>query len=460
MKKVFLALLCVMSMNVMPVMAQDNAAPAAEPTVVLSQSQWNHGLAVIAQTLASDNGYAQKEDKELNSEFPDGYTLDDLKDKYYGKRDDWMKFYNELKAYENKPEDLDKLKAVMRGFGPNVVGEFSGAMDRYIKEHPASAEPAPAQNAAPANADNANAAQAGEATPSVDEQEPAEEGKSSSGGWGQTLLNILLLVLSLGALALALLARRDTQQLRDSVYNDLEDMRKALEKRNRTDRANDNRPNQNPWKEKKAQPQQQRQPEQKPKREEPKREETKPKREEIKPKQQEVKPKQQEPVREEAKPKQPEPKKEEVKPAVETASPFVKSGVIGEETVIPEKKEEPKREEPKPQPKSSEQPLMFFVSKPDSASFFTEVKEDFDPETSIFRLETEDGVNGKFVTIDNSDVHERALQDPTANLTRACTGADIQLANGKKRIVTDRPGRARFINGKWRVVIKAQIRYE
>ena len=57
MKKVLLLLVCVMaSMTTMGLKAQDGAKP-------LSQGQWNHGLAVGAQWIATDLGFAQAEDK-------------------------------------------------------------------------------------------------------------------------------------------------------------------------------------------------------------------------------------------------------------------------------------------------------------------------------------------------------------------------------------------------------------
>ena len=64
------------------------------------------------------------------------------------------------------------------------------------------------------------------------------------------------------------------------------------------------------------------------------------------------------------------------------------------------------------------------------------------------------------MVIDNRDVHHFALMMPTENLMRACTGNAIQMANGKTRIVTDRPGEAQLDNGKWRITLKANIHYE
>ena len=83
----------------------------------------------------------------------------------------------------------------------------------------------------------------------------------------------------------------------------------------------------------------------------------------------------------------------------------------------------------------------------------------FERGNSIFQLSTSDGKNGTFIVIDNDEVHRLALMMPTENLTRACTGNNIQVSNGKNRIVTDTAGRASLENGRWRIVTMAAIHY-
>ena len=83
----------------------------------------------------------------------------------------------------------------------------------------------------------------------------------------------------------------------------------------------------------------------------------------------------------------------------------------------------------------------------------------FEPGNSIYVLTTFDGQHGKFEVIDKPEVHTFALMMPAENLIRACSGNAIQIPSGT-RIVTDRPGEAEFIDGKWHVVVKAIIHYE
>ena len=103
--------------------------------------------------------------------------------------------------------------------------------------------------------------------------------------------------------------------------------------------------------------------------------------------------------------------------------------------------------------------LNLFTSKPDENDDFTRVSDTFEPANSIYVLTTFDGIHGKFEVIDKPEVHSFALMMPAENLIRACSGNAIQIPSGT-RIVTDRPGEAEFIDGKWHVVVKAIIHYE
>ena len=103
--------------------------------------------------------------------------------------------------------------------------------------------------------------------------------------------------------------------------------------------------------------------------------------------------------------------------------------------------------------------MNLFMSKPDENDDFTRVSDTLEPGNSIYVLDTWDGVHGKFEVIDKPEVHRFALMMPAENLIRACSGNAIQIPSGT-RIVTDRPGEAEFIDGKWHVVVKAIIHYE
>ena len=105
-------------------------------------------------------------------------------------------------------------------------------------------------------------------------------------------------------------------------------------------------------------------------------------------------------------------------------------------------------------------PTEFFVSRPDESGFFSSVSSRMEPGNSIFRLSTADGVNATFEVICDAGVHQLALMMPTENLTRACTGENIQISAGKTRIVCDAPGTAKKEGNRWRIVKPAVIHYE
>ena len=122
----------------------------------------------------------------------------------------------------------------------------------------------------------------------------------------------------------------------------------------------------------------------------------------------------------------------------------------------------PTQPKPKAAPpqKPKAMPSEFFVSRPDEGGFFSSVSSRMEPGNSIFRLSTADGVNATFEVICDAGVHQLALMMPTENLTRACTGENIQISAGKTRIVCDAPGTAKKEGNRWRIVKPAVIHYE
>lgn len=122
----------------------------------------------------------------------------------------------------------------------------------------------------------------------------------------------------------------------------------------------------------------------------------------------------------------------------------------------------PTQQKPKAAPpqKPKAVPSEFFVSRADEGGFFSSVSSRMEPGNSIFRLSTADGVNATFEVICDAGVHQLALMMPTENLTRACTGENIQISAGKTRIVCDAPGTAKKEGNRWRIVKPAVIHYE
>lgn len=113
---------------------------------------------------------------------------------------------------------------------------------------------------------------------------------------------------------------------------------------------------------------------------------------------------------------------------------------------------------PKPEKKAGASKI--FLSRPDDKGVFLAVSTHIEPGNSIFVLTTADGTTGTFAVINDAGVHQLALMMPTENLTRACTGHNIQISAGKTRIVTDAPGRAVKEGRQWKIVQQATIHYE
>lgn len=114
---------------------------------------------------------------------------------------------------------------------------------------------------------------------------------------------------------------------------------------------------------------------------------------------------------------------------------------------------------PKPQVEREQFPKRLFLTRPDERGVFLGVSAVLEPGNSLFELTTPDGRTGTFKVIDDADVHHLALMMPTENLTRACTGNNIQVSGGMRRIVTEAPGKAVCENGAWRVTEMARISY-
>lgn len=112
------------------------------------------------------------------------------------------------------------------------------------------------------------------------------------------------------------------------------------------------------------------------------------------------------------------------------------------------------------QPARSTAPKVVYLTRPDESGRFMGASTRFERGNSIFQLSTADGTTGNFIVIDDDEVNRLALMMPTENLTRACTGNNIQVSGGMRRIVTDTAGRAVLDNGRWRIVTPAKIHYE
>ena len=426
MKKIIFTLVCVMA-AMTSISAQDGAKN-------LSQGQWNHGLAIGAQWIATDLGFAQNESQVI-SRTNENYSLDDLK-VMYGARDKWVVFYDKLKKHENETGDIEKLVSTIAAEydkGAVIKNGVKRDVEKYNASHSGddvktqpdeiipNAAPEPGTDAAVAATDStASAANAeGEAT------EAKSEGDSSHG-----LLYILtILGLALGAIGtfLAMQARKENQAMARDNRDDINNMQKQIDKLRAAlkgapvadgDKGKKHHKHNN-LDEKDGLAQTQK-------------------------------------IEFDNKPaaatvataaaaaasKKAEPKKEEPK----------------KEAPLETKKEEPKQEPAKTS--SFGEPRILFMAKPDEDDNFSRSSSQYEPGNSIFELTTMNGKSGSFSVINKTEAHKLALLMPGDTLTRACSGNNIQSTAGKSRIVTDRAGRAQLENGKWHIVVKAIVHYE
>lgn len=426
MKKIIFTLVCVMA-AMTSISAQDGAKN-------LSQGQWNHGLAIGAQWIATDLGFAQNESQVI-SRTNENYSLDDLK-VMYGARDKWVVFYDKLKKHENETGDVEKLVSTIAAEydkGAVIKNGVKRDVEKYNASHsgddvktqpdeiiPNAAPEAGTDAAVAATDSTASAANAeGEAT------EAKSEGDSSHG-----LLYILtILGLALGAIGtfLAMQARKENQAMARDNRDDINNMQKQIDKLRAAlkgapvadgDKGKKHHKHNN-LDEKDGLAQTQK-------------------------------------IEFDNKPaaatvataaaaaasKKAEPKKEQPK----------------QEAPVEIKKEEPKQEPAKTS--SFGEPRILFMAKPDEDDNFSRSSSQYEPGNSIFELTTMNGKSGSFSVINKTEAHKLALLMPGDTLTRACSGNNIQSTAGKSRIVTDRAGRAQLENGKWHIVVKAIVHYE
>ncbi|MBR5085537.1 MAG: hypothetical protein IKX31_00855 [Muribaculaceae bacterium] len=439
MKKILLTLVCIMAtMSTMGLSAQDNAKN-------LNPGQWKHGLAIGAQWIARDLGFAQAENVVI-SRTNENYTLDDLRN-MYGTRDKWMGFYNKLKSHENESGDLDKLLATITAEydkGAVIKNGVKKDVEKYNASHtgdevgqtsaaePAATEPNGDEATTITNTNDSTESKAG------DSEENKKEESGSHGGHGFLyLLSLLGLAAGLIGTFLGMQARKESQAVMSDVNGDINNMQKQIDKLRAAIKGEPivhDKHDKHPKHDAKLN-------------ETEGLAQTKKIEFDNNPsKKQDI--------------KKQEPKKEEPKKDVKKEEPKkdVKKEEPKKEEKIEEKKEEPKREEPKATVLG--EPRILFMAKPDEDDNFSRSSSQYEPGNSIFELTTMDGKSGSFTVINKSDAHKLALLMPGDTLTRACSGNNIQSSAGKSRIITDRAGRAQLENGKWHIVVKAIVHYE
>lgn len=131
---------------------------------------------------------------------------------------------------------------------------------------------------------------------------------------------------------------------------------------------------------------------------------------------------------------------------------------------IPEKhveKETPRVERRKTAPAAEKEILkVIYLGRANARGIFVRADRRINPGNTIFRLDTNDGLVGTFHVVDEPEVVETALTNPSEYLSYGCTGEDLEDTAGVTGIATESSGTAIFENGYWRVLRKTRIRYE
>ena len=375
-------------------MAQQPQQPNVDQP--LSPALWKQGIATCAHYTACDRRFG-KRIEEIKSQYPQGYTLDNLNEVYGNQGRKWEKIYNEFKKEEGRGGSISDLKELV---SPQIWKLVEPEFLAFITEHPemANAVPEPTdQEGGNSEEINENSKEETTAKTGEDTTKKRTQSGSSCSANLPLWLGILGSLLGLCALLTALSNRGKINQMRRTFARELDRTNANLQEFS-TDAANQMKALSIRMTGKRL--------------------------------------------------RNTEPDEEPV-----ASQP--------DEEPVQDTDEQPQvmEEEPQPQEEPEGEVMNLFMNKPNEDDNFTRVSDTFEPGNSIYVLTTFDGVHGKFEVIDKPEVHRFALMMPAENLIRACSGNAIQIPSGT-RIVTDRPGEAEFIDGHWHVIVKAIIHYE
>ena len=102
------AIIC-LAISAMAQQTQPQQLNADQP---LAPALWKQGIATCAHFTACDRRFGKKIE-EIKSQFPQGYTLDNLNEVYGGQGRKWEKIYNEFKKEENRGGSINDLKELV-----------------------------------------------------------------------------------------------------------------------------------------------------------------------------------------------------------------------------------------------------------------------------------------------------------------------------------------------------------
>lgn len=143
-------------------------------------------------------------------------------------------------------------------------------------------------------------------------------------------------------------------------------------------------------------------------------------------------------------------------------------------------------EQPRPQPQSQPRPVpaahtepasradrkeeeaavaapilkVIYLGRANARGIFVRADRKINAGNTIYRLDTNDGLVGTFHVVDEPEVVEVAVSNPSEYLGNGCVCEDLDDTLGVTRIITESAGTAIFENGYWKVLRKTKVRYE
>ena len=171
-------------------------------STVLTMSQWQHALAIIAQHNAQNSGYSMAT-VDFESNNPGGYTLDDLNTAYAGNKE-WAMIYTQLKKLENDGGKVADVKQLAGGLAGAVTSELQSFVEGEIL-----------------NVDT-------EEVETVT-AEPEPEAPKGPAMDSRLIIDIVLALIALAAIAWAALTQRKLAKMRESYLKDIDTMNARMQ---------------------------------------------------------------------------------------------------------------------------------------------------------------------------------------------------------------------------------------
>ena len=115
------------------------------------------------------------------------------------------------------------------------------------------------------------------------------------------------------------------------------------------------------------------------------------------------------------------------------------------------------KEDAKPQPKIINE---IYLGRANPKGLFVRGDRRPNPNHTVFRLDTKDGVVGTFRFVGTPEAIDLVTSNPLQYLAGGCVSDNFEEAETASGIITETPGTAILENGCWKVLRKSRIRFE